>query len=324
MNLRTNIYTIVIVIFTIGWFTACTDDVSEQDRRAQEQRFFDLYVGGHYPDVQPLSSGIYYIEHKAGTGNSPDADDWMLVNHVSYTIPEDNIYESYIEDVAIDNRFYEEGVMYGPYKMLNGSVTEGLQEGMMLMKEGGQATIFFTSDLGYGVNGTGDVSPYTSLKYEIELLEVIPDIEAYEQARIAAYVDTIPTADTIYHPETDSYMYYMIDQATTGDPVVNDSLVDVAYKGYLMDGRVFDERTADDPLSITVGKESITGWDLGLLRLKEGEKARFVIPYPLAYGESGREVPNTGLRAIPPYETLLFDIEILSIEEGVESVDPGD
>ena len=113
----------------------------------------------------------------------------------------------------------------------------------------------------------------------------------------------------------------IIDEASDGAPVVNDSLVQIAYKGYLMDGRVFDQRTASDPFEITVGKDVIAGWDLGLLKLHEGEKARFVIPYQLAYGEEGSIDRESGLRTIPPYETLLFDIEIISIEENPDADD---
>ncbi len=115
-------------------------------------------------------------------------------------------------------------------------------------------------------------------------------------------------------------MYYVIDQASDGKPVVIDSLVQIAYKGYLIDGRVFDEATADSPYEFKVGDtEFITGWDLGLLKLHEGEKARFIIPYPMGYGEAGKEDPSSGLTVIPPYETLLFYMEVISVKE-----DPGD
>jgi len=315
MKLITKIYPFYIAIAGLVFVASCTEDATTVDKRAQEQRFFDLYMAANYPDAEPHANGLYYIEHKAGTGAIPDEDDWLLVNHVCYTLPENIIYESYLENVAIDNNLYDSTALYGPYKMLNGDVTEGLKEGILLMKEGAQATIFFTSDLGYGSEATGKIQPYQSLKYEIDLLEVIKDIDAYEQAKIDSYVDTIPNADTIYDPGTESFMYYIIDKATDGNPVANDSLIQLAYTGYLADGRVFDDATADDPFEIVLGDPEqplIGGWNLGLLRLKEGEKARFVIPYQLAYGEFGSE--KNGVRTIPPYETLLFDIEVISVE----------
>ncbi len=315
--IKQNIHAVLALIAFIAVTTACTEIVGEENVRGQEQRFFDLYVAAKYPDVSPLSNGLYFIEHEAGTGVSPDADDWLLVNHVGYKIPGDIVFESYIENVVDDHRLDPNATaLYGPFKMKNGERNDGLTQGLGKMKEGGKATMFFTSDLGYGEEGTGTVPPYTSLKYEVELLEVIKDIEAYEQAKITAYVDTIPDADTIHNPETDAVMYVIKTVLSKDVDVVKDSIVSVAYTGYLTDGRVFDQRTAEDPFEVTVGKEQvIKGWDLGLLRLKVGEKATFVIPYPLAYGEEGDRHKTTGLQTIPPYETLLFDIHVLSMKE---------
>jgi FKBP-type peptidyl-prolyl cis-trans isomerase len=238
-----------------------------------------------------------------------------MINHVGYEVPEDKVFVSYIENVAEENNLDPNGTaLYGPYKVQNGSVNEGFTEGVMLMKEGGQATLIFPSSLGYGSSGSGKVGAYSSLKYEIELLEVIPDIEVYEQNKINTYLDTIFSYESILDEGTGATMYYMIDRPTDGQLIENDSAVSLAYTGMLLDGRVFDSKDADDPYTFTMGEaDHITGWDLGLLRLREGEKARLLIPYPLAYGEAGRIDQTSGLQAIPPYETLLFEIEVLTV-----------
>ena len=58
-------------------------------------------------------------------------------------------------------------------------------------------------------------------------------------------------------------------------------------------------------------RSPIAGWHIGVTRFREGEKGRLVIPYQLAYGEEGRV--SQGIVAIPPKETLVFDIEIVSV-----------
>lgn len=292
-------------------FTGCKDD-TEEKQRSQEQRFFELYVSSRYPDVDPQPNGLFYIEHKEGSGSFPDSDDWLKLNYVFYLIPGNEIIETYIENVAVDNDLYEEGVLYGPYKMQNGTRVEGITEGLMMMREGGQATLFFTSDLGYGAEGKGRVSPYQSLKYEVELLEVIKDIENYEKNRMEAYVDTLAGADTIHDPATDAVMYYVIDEPGEGYSIEDDTVVEIAYKGYLIDGRVFDEKDADDPYNFTVGEgEVIMGWDFGVRRFTEGAKGRMIIPYQLGYSDYGG-TNQSGLTTIPPYETLVFDIEVVA------------
>jgi len=327
--MKINIRILFVVIAVVGIFPtkSCTEETAEEDQGAKEQRYLNIYATSSYPDVEPQPSGLYFIDNTLGEGASPDTFDWVLVNHVCYIIPDENIYESYIENVAEDNNLdLNKVAMYGPYKMQNGTRNAGLTEGLGLMREGGEATMFFSSDLGFGPNGNGTVGTYQSLKYEIELLEVIPDMDAYELAKIASYMDTVAVYDTIHDPVTDAVMYYMIDFATDGAPVGIDSTIQVAYRGYLTDERQFDESAEGAPYEFKVGDflaetSPISGWHLGLVKFKLGEKGRLVIPYQLAYGEEEKTSGN--LRTMPPYETLVFDVEIVSVEPGDDDDDPG-
>lgn len=320
------IYFATIVLVPLMFFSACTEETSSEESMEQEQRFFKIYMASKYPEAMPEPSGLYYLEHTAGVGEEPGPEDWVLVNHVSYTIPDDVIYDTYIESVARDIRQYDADAMYGPYKMLNGSVNEGLTEGLSMMKEGGKATLIFTSELGFGSKNSGSVGAYRSLKYEVELLEVIGDmeeIEAYEQGKIDNYLDTVVQFDTVYDVSSELAISYITDLSTDGPPVGLDSTISVAYKGYLMDGRVFDEKTAEDPFIFKTSEvEWAARWDLVLPRLKEGEKVRMIFPYQLAYGEAG-DYTSVGKQKIPPFETLIFDLEVLSVEaEEDEHEDP--
>jgi FKBP-type peptidyl-prolyl cis-trans isomerase FkpA len=207
---------------------SCVKEEADDEARQEEQRYFDIYVASHYPDAVPEASGLHYFENREGTGKMPDDSTWVLVDYVSYLIPEDKVYDTYLENVAIDNNLYDSAALYGPYKMKNGLLNDGFTEGLSMMKEGGEATFLFTSDLGYGSSKVGSVGAYHSWKYEVRLLKVLGDnIESYEAAHILAYADTIPGADTIYDAETDSYMYYVVDSATTGAPVAIDSTIQV-------------------------------------------------------------------------------------------------
>jgi FKBP-type peptidyl-prolyl cis-trans isomerase FkpA len=80
--------------------------------------------------------------------------------------------------------------------------------------------------------------------------------------------------------------------------------VRVKYVGTLRDGTVFDERTAEFPLSGV-----IPCWTEGVARVKVGGKARLVCPSELAYGNNG--MPPI----IPPGAALTFEVELLEILE---------
>ena len=98
--------------------------------------------------------------------------------------------------------------------------------------------------------------------------------------------------------------------STTGaSPKAGDTVV-VHYTGWLTDGMKFDSSVdRDDPFAFVLGAgQVIQGWDEGVATLKVGEKARLTIPPEKAYGPDG--YPG----AIPPNATLIFEVELLSIE----------
>ena len=75
-------------------------------------------------------------------------------------------------------------------------------------------------------------------------------------------------------------------------------------------GRLFDSsRASGAPLKFTLGaRQVIKGWDDGVLGMKVHGRRRLIIPPELAYGDRGAGA------VIPPGATLLFDLELVSIE----------
>jgi FKBP-type peptidyl-prolyl cis-trans isomerase len=329
MKILQQLYFCLILAAGLFVMVSCTEENTDQDALAQEERFFEIYVGANYAGAIPQSSGLYYIENKEGTGDMPGDSSWVLINHVAYTLPDEAVFDTYIERVAIDHLMEDTLAMYGPFKMRNGSLNEGFSEGLTLMKEGGEATFLFTSELGYGSTNTGSVGAYRSLKYEVVLLEVLgDDIEAFEAGKILDYTDTIIGIEAIYDETTEATMFYVVDSVTDGAPVAIDSTIQVAYKGYLTDGRVFDESPEDNYYQFKVGDYTadtspIAGWHLGLEKFKKGEKGRLIIPHTLAYGELGK-FTNQGNVAIPAYEILVFEVEVVSVDPDEEEEDPGE
>lgn len=86
------------------------------------------------------------------------------------------------------------------------------------------------------------------------------------------------------------------------------SVVTVHYTGALINGKVFDSSVKrGEPISFGLN-QVIPGWTEGLQLMKEGEKAELVIPQDLGYGARG--APG----AIPPYQTLVFQVELIKVE----------
>ena len=97
-----------------------------------------------------------------------------------------------------------------------------------------------------------------------------------------------------------------------GEEVKSGDNVSVHYTGTLENGSKFDSSLdRGSPFVFTVGiGQVIKGWDLGILGMKVGEKRKLVIAPELGYGVTG-----TPGGPIPPNATLIFEVELLSINK---------
>ena len=106
--------------------------------------------------------------------------------------------------------------------------------------------------------------------------------------------------------ETASGLQYEDITMGTGDKPTAVDMVKVHYTGMLLDSTKFDSSLdRGEPAQFGVN-QVIQGWQEGIQMMPVGSKFKFYIPYELAYGEQG-----TG--PIPPFSTLVFDVELLEI-----------
>ena len=94
-----------------------------------------------------------------------------------------------------------------------------------------------------------------------------------------------------------------------GPAVQAGSTVAVQYRGWLTDGKLFDESySRNSPYIFKEGEHKvIPGWEEGLMGMKVGGKRRLIIPPALGYGPAGRD-------PIPPDALLVFDVELVAVQ----------
>ena len=127
------------------------------------------------------------------------------------------------------------------------------------------------------------------------------------KAENAAFLEENKTKDGVKTTES-GLQYKVIREGSGAVPGLADSAV-CHYTGKLIDGRVFDssvERGAPITFPLT---GVIKGWTEALQMMPVGSKWELYIPYNLAYGERGNG-------AIPPYSTLIFELDLLDIKSG--------
>lgn len=106
---------------------------------------------------------------------------------------------------------------------------------------------------------------------------------------------------------TESGLQYEVLTAGNGAKPKAEDEVTVHYKGSLLSGKQFDSSyDRGEPISLTLNRV-IPGWTEGVQLMPVGSKYRFYIPYKLGYGENGAG------QDIPPYSTLVFDVELIKI-----------
>lgn len=104
--------------------------------------------------------------------------------------------------------------------------------------------------------------------------------------------------------------YKVITQGNGEIPKANDKAT-VNYEGHLIDGSVFDSSLKRTKPSTFQCNQVIKGWTEALTMMPVGSKWEIYLPYNLAYG-------TQDLGNIKPYSTLIFSVELLSVERAAE------
>lgn len=256
------------------------------------------------PEIKTLESGLQYLDDSLGTGREAKAGDLVSIHFNGWMVPKDTAGELF-SDWSIDES--KKMLSLGDSKMRNqpikfvlntGSFIKGTDEGIVGMKAGGVRTMIIPSKLAYGEAGVGFVPPNTDLKVVVELLEV-------KDKGVAKMWEV----DSTLFKATASGLKYAVISQGEGPAVEAGKVVTVHYSGYLQDGTLFDSSVErDEPIQFVVGQgQVIPGWDEGMQLLKKGDKARFIIPPKLGYGEMQ-------LEKIPANSTLVFDTEIVDVK----------
>ena len=109
--------------------------------------------------------------------------------------------------------------------------------------------------------------------------------------------------------ETKTGLWYRIDRQGDGPPAETGKTAVINYKVSLLDGKVcYDSKTAG-PKKFRIGQGGVeSGLEEGILMLRQGSEATFIMPPHLAYG-----LPGDGDK-IPARAIILYQVEVIAIE----------
>jgi FKBP-type peptidyl-prolyl cis-trans isomerase len=142
-----------------------------QAQRDLEKEYLTKYIAKYHPTVKPKSSGLYFIETKAGSTAAEDtikAGDIVKVYYKGYLIEDDatkGIQDGYMFDASGE---------YEPFSFTvgAGTVIAGWDEAMLYMKDGSEAKLVIPSKLAYANTGQSSIPAYSPLVFYVKIVKV--------------------------------------------------------------------------------------------------------------------------------------------------------
>ena len=252
-------------------------------------------------------TGLYYKFYEENQGDTPETMELLdvvlscVINDTVVIIPENRMILQMIEPMFAGDIF----------------------EGMKMMHKGDSASFIVRTDSTFYTLLRSPLPAEFSIddimKFNIRLNDFYPESE-FAAKQIEYMKNTFVDETLAAEREIDEYLKnngiktittptglkYVKTKEGNGEKPQVGTMVKVHYTGKLLDGTVFDSSvTRNEPFQFVLGVgQVIPGWDEGLQLMSKGEEAVLYIPYYLAYG-------NTGSGPIPPFATLIFEVEMI-------------
>jgi FKBP-type peptidyl-prolyl cis-trans isomerase len=154
--------------FTVKVISTTTDAAlkaeelkAEKENAMKENEIIAKYIADKQITPSKSSSGLMYIISEPGAGEQAQAGKTVKVHYTGRLLDGTKFDSSLDRNEPIE------------FKLGQGMVIKGWDEGIALLKVGGKALLIIPSDLAYGSRGAGGViPPFSPLTFEVELVSV--------------------------------------------------------------------------------------------------------------------------------------------------------
>lgn len=298
---------ILLAIFFIGYQPAL---LAQSGKKAQTEKVPKGYTKAE-------KGLLIKMLRQKKSGQKPNLSDVMTLN-LSYALFKGDNKDS----VMFDSKKIPQGELM---VQLNPVSYKGdIMEGLAMLETGDSATFITRADSFFLKTARAPQLP-PGIKSGDNLIFFVGLTKFVTIAQLQAEkvkIDSIAKAD-----EEVNLRKYLLEQNITEQPSASGLIiirqtegagekpksgqkVTVHYTGYLLNGSKFDSSVdRGEPFSFTLGQgQVIKGWDEGIAELKPGSKAKLIIPSTIGYGAQGAGAN------IPPFSTLVFEVELISAE----------
>jgi FKBP-type peptidyl-prolyl cis-trans isomerase len=277
---------------------------TKQEKMDASRVKFAAYIEANGINVKPYESGIYVVTTEKGKGRCPVKGEKVELD-----------FEAFLLDgKSIGSTFGQEEKF--TFVLGEGYVIPGWEEIVPKMHLGERVRAYIPFEMAYGEHAVTGIPPYANLVYDIKLLKITTAEELQRQAeqeqlKLLAESERsfwryLEENQIVEHTKTG--LFYSKSVMTRGASPEVGMTARITFVASFLDGTLLG---SSEPLGgfydIHYGEGGVLrGLEEGVGMMRVGEKARFVLPYTLAYGEKG-------YGDIPPYTNLVFDVELLDV-----------
>jgi len=185
MKTTTSLFTIILISMAAVSFVSC-DDSEKIDtiwKEANEAIFNEMSIKPNYSKIYSESKKGYilYKELKSGNGKTPIFTDSVKVSYIGWYKKDWTKEDTYFDSKGnkITNKIvFDSSPRNGalPTRLKVSNLIDGFSTALQHMREGDRWEVWIPWRLGYGSTDYGNIPAYTTLVFEIELVEVLVEV----------------------------------------------------------------------------------------------------------------------------------------------------
>lgn len=270
----------------------------------ESRKALDNYIAENGITVTPESSGVYIIPIEAGKGRCPVKGEKVELDFAAYLLNGQSVGSTFDSPEKFS------------FVLGEGYTIRGWEEIVPKMHLGERVRAIIPFELAYGEHAVGSIPAYANLVYDIKLLGITTEAELQAEAEKAKQIQKAESEaaflkylkDNNITEYTPSGLFYSKTLTTDGAQPQSGQTARIKFVASYLDGTPLgNSDQLGEYYEVEYGKGGVLkGLEEGIGLMRVGEKARFILPYTLAYG-------SEAYGNIPAYSNLIFDVELLDV-----------
>lgn len=277
---------------------------------------------GPYKGFKLVGNEVYIKYHTKGTAESgsPKVSDVVTLS-MGYRVTNRNTSK---DTTLFSTKEFPEPITF---EVIEPTFKGDIYAALTYMLVGDSITIAFPADSFYtktaGIPELPEfIEPGTVMYFDMKLIsfKTSDEVKAENRAMLLQMKEDENTqlseyllVNNIALAPLPSGLYYLEQKAGSGRLPKEGDMLQVHFTVGLVDGTQLFSSYTQEPIDIEFGKPFDTkGFDEALTYLRKGTKAKLIVPSSLAFDSVGRS------QMIPPYTTLIYEVELMKIRDLAE------